>query len=181
MIPIILSILIPGLGQFYYGKNGRAILMLLIGFTPLYPIALIWSIIDIIRLNKQEIQPRFSRNEALWTIVILIVVIPVFSICAFSAILSLGHWCSEKYLKPNATIEEGENIASAIHRYHKTSGKYPVNIEILIGSIPVRSGWKTDSWGEPYIYEVENDGNQFKLFSKGKDRTVGTEDDIIFQ
>ena len=95
--------------------------------------------------------------------------------------LSLGQWCSNKYLKPKATVEEGYNIASAIHRYHRSSGEYPADIYTLIGSIPVRPGWKTDSWGEPYIYELEKDGQKFKLLSKGKDRILGTEDDIVFQ
>lgn len=181
MIPLILSILLPGLGQFYYGKNVRAIFMLLLTFTPLYPASLIWSIIDVIRLNNQEIQPRFSKKEGIWAIVILLVVIPAFVIFAFSGMLSLGQWCSNKYFKQNTTIEECHKIVSAIHNHHSMSDEYPKDINTLIGSIPVRSGWKTDSWGEPYIYELEKDGQNFKLLSKGKDRIVGTKDDIVFQ
>ena len=155
--------------------------MLIIALTPLYPIALVWSIIDVIRLNKQEIQPRFAKKEAIWAIVILLVVVPVLAILAFSGMLSVGQWFSDKYLKSNATIEEGNNIASAIHRHYKNSGKYPTDIDTLIGSIPIRSGWKTDRWNEPYVYEVLNDGENFKLISKGQDRNFGTEDDIVFQ
>ncbi len=181
MIALILSILLPGLGQFYYGKNVRAIFMILLTFTPLYPIALIWSIIDVIILGKKEIKPRFSKKEAVWAIVILLVLIPVAFFLVFTGMLSIGQWYTDKYVKPNTTVEEGYNIASAIHRYHRSSGEYPTDIYTLIGNTPVRSGWKTDSWGEPYIYELEKDGQNFKLLSKGKDRILGTEDDIVFK
>lgn len=181
MIPLILSILLPGLGQFYYGKNIRAIFMLLLTFTPFYLVALIWSIIDIIILNQKGLPPRFSKKEAVWTIVILLVLIPAALFFAFSGMLSLGKWYSDKYMKPTATIEEVSEIASAIHRYYKSSGRYPEDIYALIVGIPVRSGWKTDSWGEPYIYEVVEEGQNFRLLSKGKDRKLGTEDDIVFQ
>ena len=166
MIPLILSILLPGLGQFYYGKYVRAIFMLLLTFTPFYPIALIWTIIDIIILNKKGIEPKFSKKEAVWTIVILIVIIPACLILGFIGVLSLGHRIANNYIKPNATVEEGQKIISAIHRYHKNSGKFPPDIYTLIGNIPVRSGWRIDGWGEPYIYELEKDGQNFKLLSK---------------
>lgn len=58
MIPAVLSILFPGLGQIYYGEYVRAI-MIIIALTPLYPAALIWSIIDVIVLNKQDTEPPF--------------------------------------------------------------------------------------------------------------------------
>ena len=181
MLALILSIILPGLGQFYYGKNGRAILMLLLALTPLYPLALIWSVIDILRLNKQEIQPKFQTKEAVWTIVILLVIIPVCLLITFSGIFALGKWYSNSFIKENATLEEGNKIVSAIQDYHGVSGKYPTDLSRLIEGRPIRSGWKTDGWGEAYVYEVTKNGQKFKLLSKGKDRAIGTEDDIVFQ
>lgn len=180
MIAIVLSILLPGLGQFYYGKNVRAIVMFVLALTPLYPIALIWSVIDIVRLNRQGIQPAFELKEAMWAILLLLVVVPVCLFVAFSGMFALGQWYSNKHLKAAATIEEGNTMASAIHRYHKRTGKYPTDISTLMGNIPVRSSWRTDGWGELYVYELE-DGGSLRLLSKGKDGILGTEDDIVFK
>ncbi len=181
MIPIILSILFPGLGQIYYGKYVRAIIMIIIALTPLYPAALVWSIIDAIRLNKKGIEPRFPKKEAVWSIILFVVVIPVGLFIAFSGMISLGQWYSNNFLKKNATLEEGNKIVSALQNYKESKGQFPMNISELIGSIPVRKGWRTDSWGEAYIYDIEDKNQGYKLFSKGKDRILGTEDDIVFE
>ena len=180
MIPLILSILLPGLGQFYYGKNVRAILMLILAISPLYPAALVWSVIDVLRLNKQGIQPRFEAKEAVWAIVLLLVIIPTCLFIAFSGMFAVGRWYSDNFVKANASYEEGNQIFSAIQRYHKRSGEHPTDISGLIQGIPIRSGWTTDGWGEEYVYEVIDDGQDFRLISKGKDRTLGSEDDIVF-
>jgi TM2 domain-containing membrane protein YozV len=39
MIGIALSVIFPGLGQFYYGKWVRGTMMVLGGVTPVYPLA----------------------------------------------------------------------------------------------------------------------------------------------
>lgn len=181
MIPIILSILFPGLGQIYYGKFVRAIIMIIIALTPLYPAALVWSIIDAIKLNKQDIEPRFQKKEAVWSIIIFVVLIPVGLFIAFSGMIALGQWYSNNFLKRNATLEEGNKIVSALQNYQKSKGQFPTNISELIGSIPVRTGWRIDSWGEAYFYEIEDNNQKYKLLSKGKDRILGTEDDIVFE
>ncbi len=55
MIGVLLSIIIPGLGQIYFGKTMRGIVMILMTLVPfLYPIALIWSIVDAINLSKKS-------------------------------------------------------------------------------------------------------------------------------
>lgn len=155
--------------------------MLLLALTPLYPLALVWSIIDVLRLNKQGIEPKFEKKEAVWASVILLVIIPLCLIIAFSGMLSLASWYSNNYTRPKATLEEGNKIVSAIQSHHRHSGKYPSDISTIIEGIPIRAGWKTDEWGEFYIYEIINIGQNFKFLSKGKDRTLGTGDDIVFQ
>ena len=181
MIPIILSILFPGLGQIYYGKYVRAVIMIIIALTPLYPVALVWSIIDAIRLNNQDIEPRFQKKEAVWSIILFIIVIPVGLFIAFYGMISLGQWYSNNFSKRNATMEEGNKIVSALYHYQENKGRFPRSISELIGNIPIRAGWRTDSWGERYIYEVEENNQRYKLVSKGKDRILGTEDDIVFK
>jgi hypothetical protein len=181
MLPLILSILLPGLGQFYYGKNIRAILMLLLALTPLYPAALVWSVIDVLRLNNRGIEPRFQKKEATWAVVILLVIIPLCLFVSFSAMLSVASWYSNNYMRRKATIEEGHKIISAIQSHHSHAGKYPVDTLTIIKGIPVRAGWETDEWGESYVYEIVDDGQDFRLLSKGKDRILGTEDDIVLR
>jgi hypothetical protein len=84
MLALILSIIFPGLGQFYYGKNKRGIAMLILALTPLYPVALVWSVIDILRLNKQGITPKFRFKEAMWSILPFVLIIPLCLFIAFS-------------------------------------------------------------------------------------------------
>lgn len=181
MIAIVLSILLPGLGQLYYGKNIRAILMVLLGLTPLYPLVLIWTVIDIIILNKNGATPKYSKKDAAWAIVILLVIIPAFVIIAVSGLFAVGDWYSEKFVIPEQTTYEGANIVSAIQVYKESYGKYPSGISELINGRPLRSGWGEDGWGEPYYFEVLENGSDFRLISKGRDRTINTDDDIVLR
>ncbi len=181
MIGIILSIIFPGLGQFYYGKNWRAITMLILGITPLYPIALVWSVIDIIQLNKKGEVPKFERKEAIWGVVILLVVIPICFFLLFYGSLSIFEWYSEKYIMPRVAMEEGNVIVRALNNYKKEKEHYPDNLQTIISDNPIRASWGSDVWEQAYHYEVSDDKQFFKLISKGKDKTLGTEDDIIFK
>ncbi len=181
MLGIILSIIFPGLGQFYYGKNGRAIMMLLLGLTPFYPVALVWSIIDIIRLNKKGEAPKFEKKEAIWGVIFLLVIIPVCFLILFFGSFTLFNWYSEAYNKPRIVMEEGNDIVKALNKYKKEKGHYPEDLQTLISGSPIRSRWASDAWGQSYHYEVSSDKIIFKLLSMGKDKTLGTEDDIIIK
>jgi TM2 domain-containing membrane protein YozV len=181
MIGIILSIIFPGLGQFYYGKNGRAIAMLILGITPLYPIALVWSIIDIVRLNKKGEAPKFEKKEAIWGIIVLLVIIPICFLILFFGSFTLFNWYSEAYNKPRITMEEGNDIVRALNKYKKEKEHYPEDLQTIISGSPIRARWSSDAWGQSYHYEVSTDKKTFKLISKGKDKTLETEDDIIFE
>ncbi len=181
MLGIILSIIFPGLGQFYYGKNGRAIGMLLLGLTPLYPVALVWSVIDIIRLNKKGEAPKIEKKEAIWGVIFLLVIIPVCFLILFYGSFSLFNWYSETYNKPRITMEEGRDIVRALNKYKKEKEYFPDDLQTLISGSPIRSRWDSDAWGQSYHYEVSGDKTIFKLISKGKDKKLGTEDDIIIE
>ena len=154
--------------------------MVLLGLTPLYPIVLIWTIIDIIILNKKGAVPKYTTKNAAWAIVILVVIIPIFIFVAFSGLFAIGSWYSDKYVLPEQTMTEGHQIATAIMEYHETYGKYPESINDLTKSYPLRAGWIRDSWKEPYIYELFENEGKFRVISKGRDRKLGTDDDIIF-
>lgn len=181
MIAIVLSILLPGLGQFYYGKNIRASCMVLLGLTPLYPLVLIWTIIDIVILNRRGAVPVYKARDAVWAIIILVVIIPVFIVIAVTGLYTVGDWYSETFVLPEQTKTEGRQIASAILEFNSTHGYLPDNIDELIKNYPLRAGWLKDSWGEPYFYEKIGDGKEFRLISKGPDRELNTEDDLLFK
>jgi uncharacterized protein YneF (UPF0154 family) len=179
MITIILSILFPGLGQIYLGKNGRGIAMIVLGITPLYPVALIWSIVDIIQQNRKGTIPAFSRQEAIRATVLFIVVIPLcFFILGFG-----GSFLIQKFNKsnqPRLTEKEGREIAEAIDRLQEQTGKLPESINDLINLRPPRSGWRTDSWGNSYIYNTQKD-ETYTLASSGADGQPNTSDDIVIR
>ncbi len=181
MVALVLSILVPGLGQFYYGRNIRALCMVLLGLTPLYPLVLIWTLIDIIVLNKKGACPVYKLKEALWVIAVLVLVVPLFIIVAAKGLFAVGDWYSGKYILPEQTIKEGNDIALAIKAFNESKGQLPDQIKDLTDGFPLRAGWLRDSWGETYHYEKLNDGSDFKLISKGPDRVLATKDDIIFK
>jgi hypothetical protein len=179
MIAIILSFLFPGLGQIYLGKNWKGVTMIVLGITPLYPVALIWSIIDIIRLNKKGLIPVFSRQETIRATVLFIVVIPLcFFILGFGGSYLIRAF--NKSNQPRLTEKEGREIADAIDRFQGQTGKLPESISDLIRLRPPRSGWRTDSWGNNYIYNPRGDGT-YTLASIGADGKLNTSDDIAIR
>jgi hypothetical protein len=180
MIGIVLSIIFPGLGQFYYGKNWRALAMLLIGITPLYPIALVWSIIDIIQLNKKGETPKLEKKEAIWSIILLLIVIPICFLLLIYGSFAIFGWYSEEYSKPQITKEEGLAIVRALNNYNEENKHYPDDLQTVINGNPIRARWASDAWGQSFYYKVSENKKSFKLISKGKDKTLGTADDILF-
>jgi ABC-type multidrug transport system fused ATPase/permease subunit len=178
MVALILSILMPGLGQFYYGKNIRAICMILLGLTPLYPLVLIWTIIDIIILNRKGSVPVYRARDAIWAIVILAIIIPIFIAVTATGLYYVGSWYSETHVLPAQTKSEIRKISSAISEFNTAHGYFPDSLSELIINHPLRSGWLKDSWGEPYIYKKMDDREDIQLISKGPDKELNTEDDL---
>ncbi len=78
-------------------------------------------------------------------------------------------------------MQEGNDIVRALNKYKKEKEHYPEDLQTLISRNPIRSRWISDAWGQTYHYEITNDKENFKLISKGKDGTLGTEDDLIFE
>ena len=155
--------------------------MILLGLTPLYPLVMVWTIIDIILLNKKGATPVYKLKDAVWAIAILIVIIPVFIVIATTGLFAVGNWYSDKYVLPEQTTNEGNNIAAAIIEFNTSQGHLPNQLSDLTNGFPLRAGWLKDSWGEPYHYEKFNDGTDFKLISKGPDKVFATKDDMLFK
>jgi hypothetical protein len=68
-----------------------------------------------------------------------------------------------------------KNLKIAVQRHRWKHNVYPTSLDEVAtyledGKIP------TDPWGGPFIYDVIGDG--FRIYSKGPDRTAGTDDDV---
>ena len=180
MIALILSILLPGLGQLYYGEKWSwTSLCCFLGLQPLYIVALVWSIVDIIILNKQGVLPAYKPKEAVWAVVILVFIVPVFLFISFYGIFSVGQWYSNKYIFPGQTLSEIQQISNTVDDFYSTYGKYPNSIDEIVKNNPIRNEWYKDSWGQPYHYKVSADGMSYTLISKGSDMSLNTDDDIL--
>jgi hypothetical protein len=178
MIAIILSIIFPGLGQIYYGKTWRGILMIVLALIPFaYPFILVWSIIDCINLRKKVNPDPVTRKEAITAIVLFFVIIPLFTYVLFIGGLQAIEFITHNYSNPRNTKSELSDIANAVNKYQDKSAKMPTSLYDLIGSKPLRQSWTTDSWGNSYIFTIEQDSS-ITISSKGKDGVPDTEDDL---
>lgn len=179
MIPIILTLLVPGLGQLYYGKNIRGIVMIILGITPLYLLVLTWSLIDVVMLNHAGAVPVYKPKDAWWTIAILVVIVPAFLFIVILSAITAGQWYSNHYTFPEQTRHEIRQISKSLSDYHAEFGMYPASLNDIAKESPIRAEWHNDSWGQPYHYDVSEDGNSFNLISGGPDMTLNTRDDIM--
>jgi hypothetical protein len=180
MIAIVLSIMFPGLGQIYYGKWGRAWPMLIGGLTPLYPLALVWSVFDAHRLSRQGIRPQFERKEALVAILLFFVVAPLcMLLLAFTAGRALA-WVQDAHLSRSATVDEGAEIAASLAEYRAKLGHCPADLSVVIGTRPLRAGWLHDGWGRAYRYNPTQSASTCELVSAGRDGEFGTDDDLVW-
>ena len=78
-------------------------------------------------------------------------------------------------------MEEGHDIIRSLNKYKKENNHYPDDLQTVISGSPIRARWSTDAWGQSYHYEISSDKKTFTLISKGKDKILGTTDDIIFE
>lgn len=68
-------------------------------------------------------------------------------------------------------------IAVAVEAYEVENGELPASIDDIAVTLDVSV--LTDAWGQPYAYQVFDDGT-FELSSIGEDGFGGTDDDIIY-
>jgi TM2 domain-containing membrane protein YozV len=178
MIAIILSIIFPGLGQIYYGKTTKGIIMILLALVLfLYPVILVWSIIDCIYLRKKiEVNP-VTRKEAITAIIIFFIVIPGITFLLIVGGFTAIEYISNNYAKPKQTKTEMAKISIAIEKYKTENNELPNTIGDVIGPSPLKETWLVDSWKTPYNFKIE-ENNGYVLISAGKDEQFDTEDDI---
>ena len=186
--PFIFSILIPGAGQLYLKDYKKGILILLILiiavliipiiiFPYVYVICMIWSVTDIyMKLEKIEGRGKAIRN-LIFSIIIMVILIPAVIYLLFISISIGGRYIENELLNLNRTENEMKKISIALENYYDYYKKYPTDYEAFVRTKPIWSDWATDCWGNRFRY-FQNDSNDFKLISKGKDGKFDTEDDL---
>lgn len=200
ILAAILSVLIPGLGQFYCRQWARGamflggIIILSLIAPPLGLIlsigVWIWGIVDAYRIAKflqgydQTAEgpiidvgrlrlPHFDFRPALPYIGIPLGIVVVLVFVISLVLTRYGFWNagpSKETLQP--LIEKIEN-------YKARTGSYPDLLEVVIDPTdPIEKKQILDQWGNVFIYRTS--GSSFELFSAGKDHQPGTKDDIRY-
>ena len=80
---------------------------------------------------------------------------------------------------PSAQVDEMNSIVKSLNTYRENHGSYPESIKSVIQNVPIRKGWLSDYWGNEYAYVLLNNGDKFELRSSGRDKQMGTKDDLI--
>ena len=93
---------------------------------------------------------------------------------------------AEKARKAAAKADIEANIPSALDLYEMDMGEYPQRMEDLLQN-PGGDSWDgpylkkmpKDPWGKEYYYKTPGDhGFDYDLASKGRDGTLGSDDDV---
>ncbi|NMM49930.1 hypothetical protein [Marinigracilibium pacificum] len=189
ILPFLLSLVIPGLGQIIVKKVLKGIFMvallalaflLLEGFY-LYVTAgviLIWSLVDLFFIIKNRDGNAAALKGIGFTFILLFLIIPVFFVIGYSTISS-GLGISENvYFNEKNTINEMDEITGGLERYYSRNNSYPEDYIKFASAKPVRKNWITDYWGNEYKYIlIEKD--KYQIISSGEDMKFDTDDDII--
>ena len=120
--------------------------------------------------KKRLFQKYFLQPSSIITIITISILI-VGGICA---LLFLGY--QKASVLPKQTEKEIAEMAVRMQQWYNKFGKYPANLNELIGNSPVNQKWKNDSWNRPYLYSVTDKG--FLIISAGADGKFKTDDDI---
>ena len=124
-------------------------------------------------LEKKGIKKKYVLYpSAKFTLIFLGIVLPVWIGFIF---------LRSKNIKINVTKSEMTEISESLKSYRSETGVFPENLNDLIGNRPLRKTWTKDAWGIDYNYYKSEDGTGFKLTSSGKDKKLGTKDDLIIE
>jgi len=84
---------------------------------------------------------------------------------------------SAQAARQSQVLRELKSVADALTADYLTSNEWPTVDQARSGALQ----GMTDPWDEPYQYEPPSArGENPKLYSKGRDRQAGTDDDIVF-
>lgn len=194
ILAAILSVLMPGLGQFYCQQWMRGFLFLAGAFLltilagPLGLIVWLWGIFDAYRIAKTlqggtytsegpviEMSklrfPKVDISRALPFIGIPLGVVALLALVATIVVFRSSLW------KAGGTEETLQKLIERIENYKAQTSSYPDSLESLIDPTdPIEKKQILDRWGNVYIYRSTAKG--FDLISAGKDGLPGTADDV---
>ena len=194
ILAAILSLLIPGLGQFYCQQWMRGCLFLAGAFFlailagPLGIIVWIWGIFDAYRIAKalggstytsegpvieatKLRLPPIDFRQALPFVGIPLGVVTLLVLVSAIMIFRSGLW------KVGGSEENLQKLVEKIENHKSETGYYPNSLETLIDPTdPIEKKQILDQWGNLYIYRSGEKG--FDLLSAGEDGRPGTADDV---
>lgn len=130
---------------------------------------------------------RSLRRNAFTLIELMLVVIIIGVLIAMVMPRLTGRSEQARRVAAQADIES--NISMALDMYELDNGEYPPDLDALLKKpTPEPPNWNgpylkkrpRDPWGEPYQYKYPGEHNKdyYDLWSNGKDRAEGGEDDI---
>ena len=125
------------------------------------------------RISKKEVEDGVSRYFQKPSSIITLFVIVITTL-----ILLLFFFPEQSTSLTIRTKQEITEISKRTEKWKNQFGKYPLELNELIGNYPLRKTWKTDSWNNPYRYSVTQDGASFVIISAGSDGIFNTKDDI---
>ncbi len=118
---------------------------------------------------KRPIQKYFLQPSALMIIAVLV-------IGSISAILFFTYQRKSLFLEK--TKKEISEMSDRMENWNKNLGKYPTELNELIGNSPLRQEWRKDAWNREYKFTITENGKGFLITSAGSDGKFHTEDDI---
>lgn len=117
---------------------------------------------------KRPIQKYFLQPSALMLITVLV-------IGCLSAIIFFTY---ERTTFPEKTKNEISEMSLRMNEWNDKFGKYPKDMNELIGNSPLRQDWKKDAWDREYKFTISENRKRFLITSAGSDGKFNTEDDI---
>lgn len=125
-----------------------------------------------------------SRRRAFTLIEIMVVVLIIGALAAL-----VGPSVMRQYEKSKISNTRTQIVllSNAVKDYYLDVSEYPQSLDDLLKN-PGAKKWNgpylekeklpLDPWNEPFDYTYDKDKKQIRIFSKGPDKTTGTDDDI---
>ncbi len=195
LLPFIISFFLPGVGQFVLKdfKKGSVIFLsnimlslILISTDYLYFIPfwiphivlMIWAIFDVYDKIEQRDGKKSATKYMAFSLLIVVILFPLTLTLLTTGLFKGAEFFTNEYLNEDRTKTEMNEILTELELYKNHYRVYPKNYESFIGRKPIWGSWKSDSWKNPYKYELIDSLN-YQLISAGKDEIYFNEDDII--
>jgi hypothetical protein len=71
-------------------------------------------------------------------------------------------------------------VVTGLEIFRAEKGYYPNNLQKLLPDYVPSASVFTDSWGNELVYSTKENAGNFQVASKGKDKLINTDDDIVY-